>query len=186
MTQKEMTEIFGVMLLAYPNAETFKGGIQKLAPTINLWCTCLTDVDFWTAEQAVIKLCRECKFPPTIAEFKEKADAVTSEVRQQIDADWNLFLRQPIRFGNATPQEVYDKAPAKIKAIVDDMGGPDKLLITEIHTMGDGSEKTFEMFNFDGFRAAYERSLRGKDVLPGGSRSAISVGEFIQIRGIAV
>ncbi len=147
MTQKEMTEIFGVLLLAYPNAEVFKGGIQKLAPTINLWCTCLADVDFWTAQQAVIKLCRECKFPPTIAEFKEKADAVTAEVKQQIDSDWNLFLRQPIRFGNATPQEVYDKAPEKIKAIVDDMGGPDKLLITEIHTMGDGSEKKFEMFN---------------------------------------
>ena len=30
MTHKEMSEIFAVMLLAYPNAEVFKGGIAKL------------------------------------------------------------------------------------------------------------------------------------------------------------
>ena len=84
MTQKEMTEIFGIMLLAYPNAETFKGGIQKLLPTINLWCACLPEVDFWIGQQAVIKLCRECKYPPTIAEFREKADAVKSEDRKSV------------------------------------------------------------------------------------------------------
>lgn len=39
MTHKEMSEIFAVMLLAYPNAEVFKGGIAKLGPTINLWVT---------------------------------------------------------------------------------------------------------------------------------------------------
>lgn len=32
MTHKEMSEIFAVMLLAYPNAEVFKGGIAKLGP----------------------------------------------------------------------------------------------------------------------------------------------------------
>lgn len=50
MTKKEMSEIFAVLLLAYPNAETFKGGIQKLGPTISLWATCLQDVDFWTGQ----------------------------------------------------------------------------------------------------------------------------------------
>ena len=72
MTQKEMTELFAIMLLAYPNAEIFKGGIQKLAPTIELWTRCLPEVDYWTGQHAVLKLCRECKYPPTIAAFKEK------------------------------------------------------------------------------------------------------------------
>ena len=183
MTQKEMTEIFGALLLAYPNAEVFKGGIQKLAPTINLWCTCLSDVDFWTAQQAVIKLCRECKFPPTIAEFKEKSDAVKSEIRSQIDSDWNLYIRQPIRFADKTPQEVYDKAPERIKAVVDVMGGPDKLLITEEHTMGDGTKKVYEMFNSEGFRNAYEKLLRKEEALPGTSRPAIGAGTPKQIGG---
>ena len=85
MTHKEMSEIFAVMLLAYPNAEVFKGGIAKLGPTINLWVTCLPEIDFWTGQQAVVKLVRECKFPPTIAEFKEKAEKVQAEVRARID-----------------------------------------------------------------------------------------------------
>ena len=33
MTHKEMSEIFAVMLLAYPNAEVFRGGIAKLGPS---------------------------------------------------------------------------------------------------------------------------------------------------------
>lgn len=182
MTQKEMTEIFGVLLLAYPNAEVFKGGIQKLAPTINLWCTCLSDVDFWTAQQAVIKLCRECKFPPTIAEFKEKADAVKSEIKGRISQDWD-FLRMPMKYHDATPQEAYDKAPPRIKAVVDAMGGPDKLLITETSLMGDGSTKTFEMFNYESFRTTYEKLLRKEEALPGTSRPAIGTGTPKQIGG---
>ena len=91
MTHKEMSEIFAVMLLAYPNAEVFKGGIAKLGPTINLWVTCLPEIDFWTGQQAVVKLVRECKFPPTIAEFKEKAEKVQAEVRARIDQAWNYL-----------------------------------------------------------------------------------------------
>ena len=56
MTHKEMSEIFAVMLLAYPNAEVFKGGIAKLGPTINLWVTCLPEIDFWTGQQAVVEV----------------------------------------------------------------------------------------------------------------------------------
>lgn len=91
MTHKEMSEIFAVMLLAYPNAEVFKGGIAKLGPTINLWVTCLPEIDFWTGQQAVVKLVRECKFPPTIAEFKEKAEKVQAEVRARIDQAWSYL-----------------------------------------------------------------------------------------------
>ncbi len=182
MTQKEMTEIFGVMLLAYPNAETFKGGIQKLGPTIELWTACLPEVDFWTGQQAVIKLCRECKFPPTIAEFKEKADAVASEIQHQIQEDWNL-LRMPMKFSDASPQEAYDRATPRMRAVVDAMGGPDKLIITETHTMGDGSHKTFERFNYEAFEAAYEKILRGHDALSGTSRPAIGAGGVKQIGG---
>ena len=103
MTHKEMSEIFAVMLLAYPNAEVFKGGIAKLGPTINLWVTCLPEIDFWTGQQAVVKLVRECKFPPTIAEFKEKAEKVQAEVRARIDQAWN-YLKLDMALGK-TPEE---------------------------------------------------------------------------------
>ena len=73
MEGKEMTELFLVMLLAWPNAEAFKGGIPKLTPPIKLWTSCTADVDFWTGQQAVIHLCQHCKFPPTIAVLCETA-----------------------------------------------------------------------------------------------------------------
>ena len=109
MTHKEMSEIFAVMLLAYPNAEVFKGGIAKLGPTINLWVTCLPEIDFWTGQQAVVKLVRECKFPPTIAEFKEKAEKVQAEVKARIDQEWN-YLKLDMVLGK-TPEEAVASLP---------------------------------------------------------------------------
>ena len=60
MTRAEVTEIFAVLMMAYPNAEMFKAPDKdslkaKLAPTITLWTTCLRDIDFWAAQQAVIR-----------------------------------------------------------------------------------------------------------------------------------
>lgn len=106
MTHKEMSEIFAVMLLAYPNAEVFKGGIAKLGPTINLWVTCLPEIDFWTGQQAVVKLVRECKFPPTIAEFKEKAEKVQAEVRARIDQAWN-YLKLDTGLSGGVPADIH-------------------------------------------------------------------------------
>ena len=80
MTNKEMTELFSVMLLAWPQAEMFKGGITKLGPTIELWTTCTRDIDFWTGQQAVVLLCKTSKFPPTIAEFRQQAEAVETKI----------------------------------------------------------------------------------------------------------
>ena len=134
MTHKEMSEIFAVMLLAYPNAEVFKGGIAKLGPTINLWVTCLPEIDFWTGQQAVVKLVRECKFPPTIAEFKEKAEAVQAEVKARIGRAWDAFKLQA-NLGK-TPLEFFAGLPAdsNTRRAIEMIGGPDRLIIAEEHT----------------------------------------------------
>ncbi len=182
MTKREMVEIFAVMLLAYPNAETFKGGIQKLGPTIELWTSCLPEVDFWTGQQAVIRLCRECRYPPTIAEFKDKANAVMSEMQAQISQAWNS-LRMPMRLLNMTPVETYNGAPDMVKAAVDAMGGPDKLVIQEFQTMDDGSNAPTEKLNYDGFCNAYEQLLRRQNVLPGRSHAVVGSNTPKQIGG---
>ena len=106
MTRAEMTEIFAVLMLAYPNAEMFKAPnrqalMDKLAPTITLWATCLADVDFWTGQQAAVRVCNACKFPPTIAEFREQAEAVTRDMRAEIDSAY-LTARSAFRLGKAT------------------------------------------------------------------------------------
>lgn len=159
MTQKEMTEIFGIMLLAYPNAEAFKGGIQKLVPTIQLWCSCLPDVDFWTGQQAVIKLCRECKFPPTIAEFKEKAEDIRSELIGQSHAAWS-GLKMLMDYEGLTPAEAvdHDSTPEFVRQVVRSMGGPEAL----IRRFPDGTEA----YAYYEFQEAYAKASRRARPLP--------------------
>lgn len=149
MTKKEMTELFSVMLLAWPNAEMFKGGVAKLGPTIELWAACLTDVDFWLGQQAVIRLCRECKFPPSIAEFKEKSDAVEREIKSHIDMEWNHIKFSSLL--DKSPAEWYQRLPAgsDVKAVIDALGGVEKFA-----TGGDGS------WNYYEFRDMYEKLIR--------------------------
>ena len=149
MTKKEMTEIFSVMLLAWPNAEMFKGGVAKLGPTIELWAACLSDVDFWTGQQAVIRLCRACKFPPSIAEFKEQADAVGVDVQGRIDRAWNDVKWS--RLLEESPEEWYQRLPpgSDIKAVVNALGGPGGLV-----------SKDGKRWNYYEFRDVYEKLIR--------------------------
>lgn len=145
MTHKEMSEIFAVMLLAYPSAEVFKGGVAKLGPTIDLWVQCLPDIDFWLGRQAVVRLCRECKYPPTIAEFKGKADAINQELTERVNMAW-LLLKSDLQ--RRTPEEVYAAMPeCETRAAIDLMGGPQALI-----------EQGF--YNLHGFEAAYKDVLR--------------------------
>lgn len=148
MTNKEMAEIFSIMLLAWPNSETFKGGIAKLEPTIRLWTSCTADVDFWTGQQAVYRLCRQCKFPPTIAEFQEQANAVNAEIRVLA----NRTLSE-IRCADALDSIAgfYKSLPrgSFTREVIDTLGGPDALSITSAH---DG--KITSIWNLPGIEAA--------------------------------
>lgn len=177
MTHKEMSEIFAVMLLAYPNAEVFKGGVAKLGPTINLWVTALPEVDYWTGCQAVAKLVRECKYPPTIAEFKTKADAVQSEVMTQISSAWNWVKTEIGVFGES-PHEFFVGLPedSGIRRAIEMIGGPDCIVIKEEHTFGDGHKEMVEEYNYRKFVEAYEKVLRQTNALSGGPRKAVGSG----------
>lgn len=177
MTHKEMSEIFAVMLLAYPNAEVFKGGVAKLGPTINLWVTALPEIDYWTGCQAVMKLVRECKYPPTIAEFNAKAEAVQSEVKAQIGSAWNR-VRLEIDVFEKSPQEFFAMLPedSGIRRAIEMIGGPDCIVIKEERTFGDGHKEMVEEYNYSKFVEAYEKVLRQTNALGGGPRKAVGAG----------
>ena len=175
MTRKEMTEIFSLMLLAWPNAEMFKGGVQKLGLTIELWTTCLPEVDFWTAQQAVIKLCRECKFPPSIAEFKERAEKVQSEVNEKINGSWNMLRADMELYGDSLETIVSRLPEDSIEyRAIQAIGGPSHLIIAEEHTYGDGHKRVVERYNYHGFASACRHLIRQARSLGGDSRKAIN------------
>lgn len=161
MTRAEMTEIFAVLMLAYPNAEMFKAQSQqalkeKLAPTITLWTTCLRDMDYWTAQRAVVKVCQTCKFPPTIAEMREAAEKVQHEIASEIQHAY-LMARNEVHLRGGDLAEAYKALPTRSQKVIDAMGGMDKFL-----PEGAG------MFNMSGFEQTYERLLRNNPIgLPG-------------------
>lgn len=164
MTKKEMTEIFSVMMLAWPNAEMFKGGIEKLAPTIELWAAGLSDVDFWTAQHAVLKLCRECKYPPTIADFRERISSVRCDIKSDIERAWSeidilLCLGTP-------PEDILAELPHGLaKQALQSMGGPNALIIKDVHLYGDGRTEPYTRYNRKDFETAALKILRDKPAL---------------------
>ncbi len=168
MTNREMTEIFSAMLLAWPNAEVFKGGVERLAPTIKLWTNCTADIDFWTGQQAVYRLCRSCKFPPTIAEFREQADRVNAEMRAIAGQTvWELRGADSL-YGSV--EAFYEKLPkgAFTREVIDALGGPGALLVT----VGHGGEK-LTMWNVSGMEAACRAVVSERPELIGGNLPAL-------------
>ena len=149
MTRAEVTEIFAVLMMAYPNAEMFKAPDKdslkaKLAPTITLWTTCLRDIDFWAAQQAVIRVCQTCKFPPTIAEMREAAEAARSEL-------------QLARLAGRTKEQALEGMPTRTQKVIEAMGGIDAFMPPD--------KKYFEMERFE---QTYETMLRKNPIgLPG-------------------
>ncbi len=122
MTKKEVTEIFSVMMSAWPNAEMFRGGMQKLGTTITLWTRCLEDVECWIAQQAVMDLCRTCKFPPSIAEMRECSLNIKGKYKSQIDAQTSMFrMMSDINGRELAYQELGDGSI--VKGAIDRMGG---------------------------------------------------------------
>lgn len=157
------------MLLAWPNAETFKGGIKKLAPTIKLWTASTMDVDHWTGQQAIIRLCRICKFPPTIAEFREQAMAVKKDVQALIDKTIQDIRSADYMYGS--PVALYAALPPGdfTRTVIDIMGGPDSLVLTFNH----GGKET-SMWNIPGIRQACRAAIQKQPARIGGELPALS------------
>lgn len=170
MTGKEMTELFAVMLLAWPNAETFKGGIAKLAPTIKLWVSCTADVDFWTGQQAVVRLCQHCKFPPTIAEFLEQVDNVNKDIKHLIDQAFQEIRSANTMYDSLT--SFYAELPPGhfTRAVIDVVGGVDALS----RTWTDNSGKECSMWNLREIEDACRIVIRGRPTMVGGELPALN------------
>lgn len=164
MTKKEMSELFSVMILAWPNAEIFKGGTQKLGPTITLWTSCTEDVDFWTGQQAVRRLCKINKFPPTIAEFREQVAEFKKDLRYTVCGVFEEL--KMVDFLGGSLEDYYAGLPESDfrRKVISAMGGVDKL------TAPNG------LWNYGGFQETFVSLLQNKG-LPASSVPMITDGK---------
>ena len=152
MTRAEMTEIFSVFMLAWPNAETFRASSKeelaaKLGPTITLWTASLRDVDYWTAQKATVKLCQSCKFLPSIAEMREAVEAVNREITGEAKRAYMDARSACMTFG---AEKAYEQLPARSKKVIDAMGG--------MEVFAPPDKDFFAMLDFE---SSYETFLRG-------------------------
>lgn len=173
MTSKEMTELFAVMLLAWPNAETFKGGIAKLAPTIKLWTACTADVDFWTGQQAVMRLCKSCKFPPTIAEFRDQVENVNGDIKRLTSKVYQEIRNAEYLYGSLA--EFYKSLSADnfTRVVIDTVGG----LAALSRSFKDKSGKEQSMWNLREIEDACQAVIRKRPALVGGQLPALTAPE---------
>lgn len=86
-----MTEIFATLMLAYPRAEMFQGGINNLKPTIQLWTKCFENVPYKAMQKAALNLIKHSSYPPTVAEMESELKGMyfsTSEMKPL----WNQLI----------------------------------------------------------------------------------------------
>jgi len=154
VTEKEIIKLFSLMTLTWPNAELFKGGVAKLTPTIQFWTSCLSDINYWIAQQAIFHLCKELTFPPTIADLRKESEAIVSDINEQIDNAMHDIRAGEILYG--TLEDYYKNLPSesRIKTVIDVMGGPDRLVIT---TKFNGQNDS--KWNWKSFKLAYKKLL---------------------------
>lgn len=118
----EMSELFALMMLAWPNAPMFQPKQPKqMEATVRLWTVCLPDMEFLTGQAAVIQLCRTCKFPPSIAEMGRTEEEIRKGIEDEIH-NAVLSLRNGGRYFSNTRPDRITKAVSRI-------GGEERLWI---------------------------------------------------------
>lgn len=90
MTLEKTTEIIGLFALAYPYAEIFKAENaedlkKKQTALISIWASALPDVEDWVAQMTAQRCLRQCKFLPTVAEFREAAEEIGQKFTTEAD-----------------------------------------------------------------------------------------------------
>ena len=126
MTRREMSELYSVMLLAWPGAPAFKGGEDRLAPAIELWAAAMEDVPFALGKRAMMACVRELRYPPTVAEVREMAERIAADDKEQADEAWSrLCTLLDLEHGDRAA--ALRRADPGILAAVSATGGPDKV-----------------------------------------------------------
>jgi hypothetical protein len=120
MTREETKAILAVLKAGYPNF--YKDMTKEDAKnTVDLWATMFADDSARLVTEAVKSLICTLKFPPTIADVKEKIHLLTQPQGMSELEAWNT-VRRAISYYDA--QENYNSLPPMLQRLV---GSPNQL-----------------------------------------------------------
>ena len=120
MNREETKAILAILKAGYPNF--YKDMTKEDATnTINLWTTMFADDPAQVVAEAVKSLMCTLKFPPTIADVKEKIAMITQPPAMTEMEAWQM-VKSAISYYNAA--ETFERLPPILKRIV---GSPNQL-----------------------------------------------------------
>ena len=120
MTRQEALAIMAMLKTAYPS---FYKDLSKeeLNAAVNLWATMFSEEPIQVVTEAIKALMCTLKYPPTIADVKEKIHLLTQPQDMNELEAWNT-VRRAISYYDA--QEKYNSLPPMLQKIV---GSPNQL-----------------------------------------------------------
>jgi hypothetical protein len=120
MTRREALAVMAMLKTAYP---TFYKNYSKdeINAAVDLWATMFADDPAYIVTEAVKSLMCTLKYPPTIADVKEKIHLLTQPQGMSELEAWNT-VRRAISYYDA--QENYNSLPPMLQKIV---GSPNQL-----------------------------------------------------------
>lgn len=90
MTRQEVNQLMALVKVNWPSA--FRGlGENEKKILFASWFVALRDISAQTATLALLKLVSSCKFPPTVAEIREKVCKIRDEAEEIVllEESWN-------------------------------------------------------------------------------------------------
>jgi hypothetical protein len=120
MTRQEALAVMAMLKTAYP---TFYKDLSKedISAAVNLWATMFADDSARLVTEAVKSLMCTLKFPPTIADVKEKIAMITQPPAMTEMEAWQM-VKSAISYYNAA--ETFERLPPILRRIV---GSPNQL-----------------------------------------------------------
>lgn len=122
MTRNEIVYIMSILKIAYPR---FYANMTKeeAEQTVNLWAVMFEKDNARIVTEAVKSMIVTLKFPPTIADIKEKVNLITQPQGMTEMEAWNLVLHG-IKDSSYNAQKWFDSYPEVIQKVI---GSPTQL-----------------------------------------------------------
>jgi len=163
MTREETQAVLALLRVAYPN---FYKDLKKAEADeiINLWAAMFADDEPQIVTEAVKAMISTLRYPPTIADVKEKIRLITSpETMTEIEA-WNLVY-DAIQTSNYNAKENFNRLPLIIQKLV---GSPNQL--KEWAVMDADTVKSVIQSNFMRSYTARAKAEAQREMLPGSTK----------------
>lgn len=110
MNRKQIITLLGIATANFPSMQT-----RDMQPTAALWEKALNDMDYPTAEKALIKVLSTSRFFPTIADIREAAAQITTPRVMDAMEAWGLIVQAIRKHGMYRQKEGLESLPPDVR-----------------------------------------------------------------------